>query len=185
MTATSRAGGAQCHCSVRGCAILAMRLPAATVIAIVELLVPSGSSSNSAFSKAPRAPTDTVRIHLPDRNQLFWLFFSLNGRISPAVYFLAGLLVFIMQLFPIYRIHAGASGERRSARLGDGLPGRPARLGLGELRADRQSGCMISASRRPGRWSPWSSASSCSSCLPFVKGDAGPNQYGARTNAPA
>ena len=40
---------------------------------------------------------------MPDRNQLFWLFFSLRGRISPAVYFLAGLLLFIMQLFLLYR----------------------------------------------------------------------------------
>ena len=40
---------------------------------------------------------------MPDRKQLFWLFFSLSGRISPAVYFLAGLLVFILQAFPLYR----------------------------------------------------------------------------------
>jgi uncharacterized membrane protein YhaH (DUF805 family) len=40
---------------------------------------------------------------LPDRNQLFWLFFRFSGRVSRAAYFLAGLLLAIVQVFLLYR----------------------------------------------------------------------------------
>jgi uncharacterized membrane protein YhaH (DUF805 family) len=43
------------------------------------------------------------RTPLPDRSQLSWLFFGLSGRVSRAVYFLAGLLLAIAQAFPLYR----------------------------------------------------------------------------------
>ncbi|WP_206078931.1 DUF805 domain-containing protein [Allomesorhizobium camelthorni] len=43
------------------------------------------------------------RTRLPDRDQLFWLFFRFSGRVSRAAYFLAGLLLAIVQVFLLYR----------------------------------------------------------------------------------
>ena len=43
------------------------------------------------------------RTRLPDRDQLFWLFFRFSGRVSRAAYFLAGLLLAIVQAFLLYR----------------------------------------------------------------------------------
>jgi uncharacterized membrane protein YhaH (DUF805 family) len=40
---------------------------------------------------------------LPDRDQLFWLFFRFSGRVSRAAYFLAGMLLAIIQAFLLYR----------------------------------------------------------------------------------
>ena len=40
---------------------------------------------------------------MPDRDQLFWLFFRFSGRVSRAAYFLAGLLLAIVQAFLLYR----------------------------------------------------------------------------------
>jgi len=40
---------------------------------------------------------------LPDRSQLFWLFFLFKGRVSRAAFFLAGLLLVVIQLFVVYR----------------------------------------------------------------------------------
>ncbi|NGO53049.1 DUF805 domain-containing protein [Mesorhizobium camelthorni] len=40
---------------------------------------------------------------MPDRDQLFWLFFRFSGRVSRAAYFLAGLLLAIVQVFLLYR----------------------------------------------------------------------------------
>ncbi len=43
-------------------------------------------------------------------DQLIWLFFRFDGRISRAAYFLAGLLIAIIQLFLLYR-HVLIVGE--------------------------------------------------------------------------
>ncbi|WP_353643367.1 DUF805 domain-containing protein [Mesorhizobium sp. WSM2239] len=43
------------------------------------------------------------RTRLPDRDQLFWLFFRFSGRVSRAAYFLAGLLLAVVQVFLLYR----------------------------------------------------------------------------------
>ncbi len=48
-------------------------------------------------------PTDSDRIRLPDRSQLIWLFFGISGRVSRAAYFLGGLLLLVVQMFPLYR----------------------------------------------------------------------------------
>ena len=40
---------------------------------------------------------------MPDRSQLFWLFFLFKGRVSRAAFFLAGLLLVVIQLFLVYR----------------------------------------------------------------------------------
>lgn len=46
-------------------------------------------------------------------DQLIWLFFKFDGRISRAAYFLAGLLMAVVQLFMLYRygLAAEESGE--------------------------------------------------------------------------
>ena len=43
------------------------------------------------------------RTLLPDNTQLFWLFFRFSGRVSRAAYFLAGLLLAVVQAFLLYR----------------------------------------------------------------------------------
>jgi uncharacterized membrane protein YhaH (DUF805 family) len=43
------------------------------------------------------------RTRLPDLDQLFWLFFRFSGRVSRAAYFLAGLLLAVIQVFLLYR----------------------------------------------------------------------------------
>ena len=40
---------------------------------------------------------------MPDASQLFWLFFGFSGRVSRAAYFLAGLLLAVVQSFLLYR----------------------------------------------------------------------------------
>ena len=40
---------------------------------------------------------------MPDKARYIWLFFSSRGRIGRAVYFLANLLIMVLQFYPIYR----------------------------------------------------------------------------------
>ena len=40
---------------------------------------------------------------MPDASQLLWLFFGFSGRVSRAAYFLAGLLLAVVQSFLLYR----------------------------------------------------------------------------------
>ena len=54
-------------------------------------------------AKAIGAPTHTDRILLPETNKLVWLFFRFSGRVNRAAYFLAGLLLAVVQAFLLYR----------------------------------------------------------------------------------
>ncbi len=54
------------------------------------------------------------RIQLPDRSQIIWLFFITSGRVSRMAYFLAGLLVAIVQAFPLYRFTLVEEGTPES-----------------------------------------------------------------------
>ena len=121
---------------------------------------------------------------MPDRKQLIWLFFSLRGRISPAVYFLAGLLVFIMQIFPLYRL-ALVPPESAAAQ-GWGL------ALLASLLFSTWANLALTAKRLHdfGRPTAWALVTLVLGFIVFivlslVKGDAGPNRYGTRPNAPA
>ena len=40
---------------------------------------------------------------MPETSQLFWLFLSFSGRVGRAAYFLAGLLLALVQAFLLYR----------------------------------------------------------------------------------
>jgi uncharacterized membrane protein YhaH (DUF805 family) len=121
---------------------------------------------------------------LPDRKQFIWLFFSLRGRISPAVYFLAGLLVFIAQAFPLYRFtlvppeSAPAQGW--------------ALVLLATLLVSVWVNLALTAKRLHdfGKPAAWALVTIVVGFIVFiilalVKGDPGPNQYGLRPNVPA
>jgi uncharacterized membrane protein YhaH (DUF805 family) len=53
---------------------------------------------------------------LPDRDQLFWLFFRFSGRVSRAAYFLAGMLLAIVQAFLLYRFTLVPQGSTEGQR---------------------------------------------------------------------
>jgi uncharacterized membrane protein YhaH (DUF805 family) len=120
---------------------------------------------------------------LADRNQLFWLFFSLNGRVSPGAYVLAGLLLLIVRMFLVYRIALVA--EDSSAAEGWTL------VFVVAVLLTAWSTIALTAKRfhdfgRPAGWALIALVADLLVffVLPFVKGDAGPNRYGTRTNAP-
>jgi len=54
------------------------------------------------------------RIRLPEKSDLTWLFFKTSGRVSRAAYFLGGLLVAIVQAFPLYRVEMTPEGSPES-----------------------------------------------------------------------
>ncbi|OQM73725.1 hypothetical protein BFN67_07355 [Pseudaminobacter manganicus] len=47
-------------------------------------------------------------------SQLVWFFFRMSGRVSRAAYFLGGLLIAILQAFPLYRFTLVAEGTPES-----------------------------------------------------------------------
>jgi len=51
---------------------------------------------------------------LPESSNLTWLFFKISGRVSRAAYFLGGLLVAIIQAFPLYRFTLVPEGSAES-----------------------------------------------------------------------
>jgi uncharacterized membrane protein YhaH (DUF805 family) len=128
-------------------------------------------------------PTDTVRIHLADGKQLYWLFFGLKGRISPGVYFLAGLLLFVAKMFLFYRLALAPPGVLESGSWTFPLLVTALLLGWCNF--------AITAKRFHDFGKPTIFAVIAFFIdfilvivFSFVKGDAGPNKYGERTNAP-
>jgi uncharacterized membrane protein YhaH (DUF805 family) len=116
--------------------------------------------------------------------QVAWLFFSLKGRISPAPYVLAGLLLFILRMFLLYRFALSEMGS--DAQTGWALAFWVAVL--------LTAWCNVALTSKRlhdfGKPAIWSLATLVFDflvffVLPFVRGDPGPNLYGARTNAPA
>ena len=120
---------------------------------------------------------------MADSSQLFWFFFSLSGRISPAACLLGGLFLVVVQLFLLYQfmrvdpqspaggfwalsfwivvfVSAWCNFALTAKRFHDF--GKPGLLALISLVA----GFILFI------------------ILFFIKGDPGPNQYGQRTNAP-
>jgi uncharacterized membrane protein YhaH (DUF805 family) len=116
--------------------------------------------------------------------QVAWLFFSLKGRVSPAAYFLAGLLLFVIQLFFVYRIALAVPESVES----DGWASAFLVLAL----VCGWCNFAITAKRFHDFGKPTAFALIAFIVgfilvivLSFVKGDPGPNRYGVRTNAPA
>lgn len=48
------------------------------------------------------------------KGQIFWLFFGFSGRVSRAAFFLAGLLLAILQAFTLYRFTLAPEGSGAS-----------------------------------------------------------------------
>lgn len=46
---------------------------------------------------------NTDRIHLPDKNQLIWLFFRFSGRLNRVAFLLTFLLMLVVVSFPLYQ----------------------------------------------------------------------------------
>lgn len=132
------------------------------------------------------------------RQQMLWVFFSFSGRLGPAPFFLAGLLVFIAQGWLLYIAPAHS--------LDTFMPGAPADPAgqvwtpAGETWAAAFGVFSIveiwiyvalTAKRLHDFGKPTVLALIAIplgffllAVLPFFKGDAGPNKYGGRTNEP-
>lgn len=129
-------------------------------------------------------PTNTVRTRLvPEKNQFLWLFFSLKGRISPAVYFLAGLLLFVTQLFFVYRVAVAPPDSAESEFW--------ATCFLMVALVCGWCNFAITAKRVHDFGKPTALALIAFVIgfiliivLSFIKGDPGPNRFGDGTNAP-
>jgi uncharacterized membrane protein YhaH (DUF805 family) len=115
--------------------------------------------------------------------QIAWVFFSLKGRLSPGAYFLAGLFLFVIQLFFVYRIALAVpqSAESESWALSFLL------LAI----VCGWANFAITAKRFHDFDKPTPFAIIAFFIgfilvivLSFVKGDPGPNRYGATTNSP-
>jgi uncharacterized membrane protein YhaH (DUF805 family) len=131
-------------------------------------------------------PINTDRILLPDSTQLAWLFFSLSGRVSRAAYFLAGLLLAIAQALPLYRVMLVPEGSPQGqmwavifgviffASLWCNVA-----LAVKRLHDFGKPGILAVLLFIP----VVSIVAFLVLCL--FPGDAGANQYGNRTNAPA
>jgi uncharacterized membrane protein YhaH (DUF805 family) len=123
---------------------------------------------------------------LPDKSQLIWLFFRTSGRVSRAAYFLAGLLVAIIEAFPLYRFTLVAEGTPESDMWSV--------LFLLAFIASLWSNVALAVKRlhdlgKPGLIALVLFVPVISFVALFVlclfPGQPGPNRYGARTNAPA
>ena len=48
---------------------------------------------------------------MPEKDKLIWLFFRFSGRVNRAAYFLAGLLLAVIQAFMLYRFAIAEDGS--------------------------------------------------------------------------
>ena len=123
---------------------------------------------------------------MPEKDKLFWLFFRFSGRVSRAAYFLAGLLLAIIQAFLLYRFtlvpEDSSAGQAWAA------------LFWFVVLISVWSNVALSVKRlhdvgRPGIIAAVlfipviSIVAFIALCL--IPGNPGPNQYGNRPNAPA
>ncbi len=120
------------------------------------------------------------------QSQLVWLFFRTSGRLSRAAYFLGGLLVALVQAFPLYRFTLVAEGTPESQMWA-------AAFFLAFL-ASLWSNIVLAVKRLHDLGKPGPMALvlfvPVISIVAFLvlclfPGQPGPNRYGARTNAPA
>lgn len=51
---------------------------------------------------------------MPEKQKFIWLFFSVSGRVGRAAFFLGGLLVAVVQAFPLYRFLLSPEGSPES-----------------------------------------------------------------------
>lgn len=122
---------------------------------------------------------------MPDTSHYFWLFFQFSGRASRAAYFLAAMLLAVAQAFPLYRFtlvpeDSGAAqgwalifGAALLVSLWCNVA-----LAVKRLHDLGRPGIMALSLFVP----VVSIVAFLALCL--MPGQPGPNQYGARTNAP-
>lgn len=123
---------------------------------------------------------------MPEKEKLFWLFFRFSGRVSRAAYFLAGLLLAIIQAFLLYRFtlvpEDSTAGQTWAAAfwlvvllsLWSNVA-----LSIKRLHDIGKPGVFAAALFIP----IISIVVFIALCL--IPGNPGPNQYGNRPNAPA
>ncbi|WP_295813551.1 DUF805 domain-containing protein [uncultured Nitratireductor sp.] len=119
------------------------------------------------------------------KGQITWLFFGFSGRVSRAAFFLAGLLLAVLQAFALYRFTLAPEGS--------GASGMWALLFWGLFFISVFSSVALGVKRLHDFGKPGIFAVSLFipmvSIIAFVvlcvyPGDEGANEYGERTNAP-
>jgi uncharacterized membrane protein YhaH (DUF805 family) len=122
---------------------------------------------------------------LPGKSQLIWLFFRTSGRVSRTAYFLSGLLVAIVQAFPLYRFTLAVEGSPEGEVWSI--------LFLVAFLASLWSNIALAVKRlhdfdKPGMAAVMLFVPVVSFVALFVlclfPGSKGPNRYGQRSNAP-
>jgi uncharacterized membrane protein YhaH (DUF805 family) len=123
---------------------------------------------------------------LPDKSQLFWLFFSFSGRVGRAAYFLAGLLLAIVQAFFLYRMLLAQEAGLTDTFWANGFMATfflslwsNVALGVKRLHDIGRPGIIAVALFIP----IVSIAAFIALCL--MPGNPGPNRYGRHPNSPA
>jgi uncharacterized membrane protein YhaH (DUF805 family) len=122
---------------------------------------------------------------LPDRDQLFWLFFRFSGRVSRAAYFLGGLLLAVLQAFLLYRFtlvpQESAEGQVWATAFWAVMlisVWSNVALGVKRLHDLDKPGIIAAALFIPVI------SIIAFLVLCFLPGTPGPNRYGVRTNTP-
>ncbi|RWD98539.1 MAG: DUF805 domain-containing protein [Mesorhizobium sp.] len=132
------------------------------------------------------APINTDRTRLPEKADFIWLFFKTSGRVSRAAYFLGGLLVALVQAFPLYRFTLVPEGSAESNMWSF--------VFFLTFLASLWSNIVLAVKRLHDFDKPGIAALvlfvPVVSIVAFLvlclfPGQAGPNRYGSRTNAPA
>ncbi|AZO26589.1 DUF805 domain-containing protein [Mesorhizobium sp. M1B.F.Ca.ET.045.04.1.1] len=132
------------------------------------------------------APINTDRTRLPEKADFIWLFFKTSGRVSRAAYFLGGLLVALVQAFPLYRFTLVPDGSAESNMWSF--------VFFLTFLASLWSNIVLAVKRLHDFDKPGIAALvlfvPVVSIVAFLvlclfPGQAGPNRYGSRTNAPA
>lgn len=127
---------------------------------------------------------ENERTRLSDKPQYLWLFFSLSGRVSPSAYALAGLLLVLVQFFPLYQFSQFDPGTTASENW--------AMVFWIALLVSSWSSFALTAKRFHDFGKPTYFALISLIIGPILLiilacfgSDPGPNRYGRRTNAPA
>ncbi|MCX7306178.1 MAG: DUF805 domain-containing protein [Hyphomicrobiales bacterium] len=123
---------------------------------------------------------------MPEKDKLIWLFFRFSGRVSRAAYFLAGLLIAIVQAFLLYRFtlvpQESTAGQGWAAAFWLVMVvaiWANVALSVKRLHDVGKPGLMAVALFIP----VISIIAFIALCL--IPGEAGPNRYGQLSNAPA
>ncbi|MEQ1941408.1 DUF805 domain-containing protein [Mesorhizobium sp. VNQ89] len=123
---------------------------------------------------------------MPEKDKLIWLFFRFSGRVSRAAYFLAGLLLAVIQAFLLYRFtlvpEESSAGQGWAAAFWIVMVvavWANIALSVKRLHDIGKPGIIAAALFIP----VISIVAFIALCL--IPGNPGPNQYGQRPNAPA